>query len=368
MAVSNPPKPKLQALVSDLKLCKQLGAGGNAVVYEAKSKDQRLAIKFLINADPKRFERFRDEVLVVTNTLQGSRYVIPILEHHFPAASNGEFPWYTMPVATPLRKHLEGATKAAVLGALIELADGLAELHAMDVAHRDIKPENLFFYENAFRYGDFGIAKFPESSNLTTETEPVGPVGYIADEMIRHTATADPYKADVFSFAKTVWAILTNEKYPFLGQYSSNGRYALDKFLKEEEIVHEPLDTLLKASTQNTPEKRPTASDFAAALREARDALNDFSIKNVLQWDGAETSALSIPCARAEWTNSAEIVSVLKILSRRSGLNHCFLPGGGGWHVTGAESTEGGNATLLWHDEKLATVLKPTRLTLERLE
>jgi hypothetical protein len=367
MTLRAPNKKELQALVPRLKLCRQLGAGGNAIVYSAKSCEGQIAVKFLVNTDAKRFGRFRDEVLVVTTTLKNSLHVIPILEHHLPAVLGTEPPWYSMPVATPLRKHLEEATMLDRLTALADLADGLADLHERNVAHRDIKPENLFFFEETLRYGDFGIAKFPDSSGLTTDTEPMGPRDYMADEMIRDSASADPCKADVFSFAKTLWVLLTGQQHPFAGQYSRDGKYSLDTQLTPSEFVHEPLDDLLEQCTHNTPNMRPTAREVANALRRALDEQTDFSSRNSLQWRGAETLALSVPCSRIEWTTPTEIVRVLNLLSRRRGLNHCFLPDGGGWDITKAELTEGGNAILLWHDEFMASVVKPIRLTLERL-
>lgn len=360
-------KTELQALVTHVKLGKQLGAGGNAIVYAAKRDKEPVAIKFLLNPDAKRYGRFRDEVLVVTTTLKGSTRVVPILEHHLPTSRGKEIPWYVMPVATPLRAHLKGAPKCDVVSAVAQLADGLSDLHEKKVAHRDIKPENLFVFESTFRYGDFGIAKFPESSGLTTSTEPMGPLGYMADEMMRDSAIADPFKADVLSLAKTLWVLLTNQPYPFLGQYSRRGRYSLDNLLANDGFVHEPLDDLLEASTHSVPDKRPSARKLAQALRDALNAQEEFALRNPLQWAGAEALALGVPCARMEWTDPSAITEVVRLLCRRESLNHCFFPGGGGLDITDAELTEGGTSILLWHGERLATVVKPIRLTLERL-
>jgi serine/threonine protein kinase len=200
-------KSELQIAVPQYKLGKQLGAGGNAIVYKAKTGSGTVAIKFLVNPDPKRFARFRDEVLVVTTTLKDSPRVIPILEHHLPDPQEAASAWYVMPVATTLRNHLSAANQLKIIDAIAQVSEALAELHAAKVAHRDIKPENLFFHDKAYRFGDFGIAKFPESAGLTTATEPMGPAGYMADEMIRDSMSANPFRADIFSLAKTLWAL-----------------------------------------------------------------------------------------------------------------------------------------------------------------
>ena len=366
MSLKAPKKTELQLLVPRMKLGKPLGAGGNAIVYAAKCDKVPVAIKFLLNPDAKRYGRFRDEVLVVT-TLKGSTRVVPILDHYLPESRGAETPWYVMPIATPLRTHLKGALKRDVVDAVAELADGLSELHEKKVAHRDIKPENLFVFESTFRYGDFGIAKFPESSGLTTSTEPMGPLGYMADEMMRDSTTADPFKADVLSLAKTLWVLLTNQPFPFLGQYLRRGRYSLDNLLASDGFVHEPLDDLLEACTHSDPDKRPSARELAQALREALNAQEEFALRNPLQWAGAEALALGVPCARLEWTDPNAITEVVSLLCRRDSLNHCFFPRGGGLDIIKAELTEGGTAILLWHGERMATVVKPIRLTLERI-
>lgn len=367
MSLKVPKKIELQALVPQFNLGNQLGAGGNAIVYAAKRGGEPVAVKFLLNPDVKRYGRFRDEVLVVTTALKDSKWVIPIIEHHLPEALGSEIAWYAMPVATPLRKHLKDAPTRDLVSALTELADGLVDLHEKNVAHRDIKPENLFFFDNSFRYGDFGIAKFPESTGLTTTTEPMGPLGYMADEMMRESTNADSFKADVLSLAKTLWVLLTNQPYPFLGQYSRRGRYCLDILLAKDRFVHEPLDNLLEASTHTIPDMRPTPREFAQALRDVLAAQEDFGLRNPLQWAGAEALAIDVPSSRMEWTAPAAIVEVVKLLCRRESLSHTFFPGGGGLDITDAELTEGGAAILLWHSKGLATVIKPLRLTLERL-
>lgn len=362
-------KSDLQGAVPQYKLGKQLGSGGNAIVYKAKTDSATVAVKFLVNPDPKRFARFRDEVLVVTTTLKDSPRVIPILEHHLPDPQEAAIGWYAMPVATTLRKHLSTANQLKIIDAIAHVSEGLAELHAANVAHRDIKPENLFFHDQTYRFGDFGIAKFPESAGLTTATEPMGPAGYMADEMIRDSMNANPFSADILSLAKTLWVLLTNQKFPFLGQYMRRGRYSLDQLLPKSEFIHEPLDDLLEASTHSIPELRPTALEFAETLRHVLEAQKDFGIANPLQWAGAEALALTVPSARIEWTTLESIVEVLRLLSRRRALNHCFFPSGGGLDVTGADLVEGDQAIMLWHaeDRSHGTVVKPTRLTLERL-
>ena len=117
--MKTPKKRELQTLLPQFKLNKPLGSGGNAIVYEATRGPDRVAVKFLLNADPRRYGRFRDEVLVVTTALKDSNRIIPIIDYQLPDAPGTEIPWYSMPVAIPLRQHLKGASRREVEAAAL---------------------------------------------------------------------------------------------------------------------------------------------------------------------------------------------------------------------------------------------------------
>lgn len=369
MALRSVKKKVLAAACPSIKLQTELGSGGNARVFAATSVTHgSVAVKFLLNENTKRYHRFRDEVLVVTTRLLGSRRVIPIFQHHLPdPLRTDDYPWYVMPSARRLRDSLMGRPWKSRLQALIELADGLSELHALEVAHRDIKPDNLFELDGSYRFGDFGIAAFPENAGVTSVNEPMGPAGYMAPEMLKTPTTADPYMADVYSLAKTVWAVLSEERFAFGGHYDASTAVGLSNYIGAKDLVIEPVDTLLEDSTRVTPAERPTAKEFSTRLKDALEVQDDFRRANVLQWEAAELQALRGPgLARAVWEGAPEIARVITLLSRRDGLNHCFFPSGGGLTVEEATACEGNEMLALRTQLTGMTIVKPTRLTLER--
>ena len=106
---------------------------------------------------------------------------------------------------------------------LVEVARGLAAVHAAGVIHRDVKPDNIIVgRDGRARLGDFGLAR----SDATT-TEPAGntlAVGstaiagtpaYMAPELLR----GDPASSasDQFSFGVTAYEILAGAR-PFPGR------------------------------------------------------------------------------------------------------------------------------------------------------
>jgi len=235
----------------------------------------KVAIKFFLNDDKRRWQRFMDEVKVVTSHLKGSPRVVPILESRLSPQGTDEAPWYVMPAAETVRDVLKSLTWREMLPAFAELADGLVELHRAGVAHRDIKPENLFRLDGGHRFGDFGIAAFPDRAGITKEDEPMGPASFIAPEMEANSGDADSFLADVYSLAKTFWALLADEKFAFPGQYRPKGSEGLGDKPKASGFVLEPLEALLEQATASSPGARPTASELAARLREVAGVQND---------------------------------------------------------------------------------------------
>lgn len=370
MGIRSAKKSQLAAACPGITLGEELGAGGNARVYAGISETYGpVAIKFMLNDDTKRYGRFRDEVLVVTTTLLGSKHVMPIIEHHVPVPplEASAFPWYSMPVARRFSLSMAGKSWSEKLTALAQLADGLVSIHTLNVAHRDIKPDNLFELDESYRFGDFGIASFPNKSGLTRCNEPMGPWAFMSPEMLSEATAADPFKADVYAFAKTVWCVLTERKVPFIGNYVADSADGLVNFRDSARFTVEPLDTLLEASTRVTADQRPTAQQFSDALRLVISIQDDYRHANALQWEAAEIAALRTSgLARAVWTGATEIAEVLTLMGRRHGMNHCFFPDGGGHTVTEAIACEGGEMLALRLESMGLSVVKPVRLTLER--
>ena len=124
-----------------------------------------------------------------------------------------------MELATPIRTALgKRASLRAVVEAMIEVATTLAAMHDRGVAHRDIKPDNLFQSGTRYVVGDFGLADFEGRTAITAPGEKVGPVYYIAPEMLNRAQAADGRAADVFSFAKSLWVLVSGQQFPLPGK------------------------------------------------------------------------------------------------------------------------------------------------------
>lgn len=120
---------------------------------------------------------------------------------------------------------LEGRTLAGLLVARgrlapdevikigVELASGLAAVHAAGIIHRDVKPSNVFVTRdpaNQVRLLDFGTAKVFDDVRTVSLTQAgaiLGTPEYMAPEALLSLATAD-HRVDVYGLGATLYELL----------------------------------------------------------------------------------------------------------------------------------------------------------------
>lgn len=162
-----------------------------------------------------------------------------------------------MPVAISLRDYLEEKSNVQdIVECFIELANTLGILHDKDIVHRDIKSENLNYYKEHYCLADFGLVDYPDKESITKSGERIGANATMAPEMKINAKYADAKKADVYSLAKTLWMLITKNKFGFEGVYTiESDKINLEKLIPKTHWIE--LSELLIRSTQyNTDAKR----------------------------------------------------------------------------------------------------------------
>jgi eukaryotic-like serine/threonine-protein kinase len=228
-----PPDAPGAALVTDdpksiggYKLLRILGSGGMGTVYEAENAvtGQRVALKLISRsyaANPEVVRRFQQEgklaskiahprcvFILAADEEQGRPYIVMEL---MPGPTLGDYVRAKGPLPVP-----EAVTK------IMDVIDGLAEVHRLGLVHRDMKPSNCFLDNNGrVKVADFGLAKAlaqpnlgESSAHLTKTGSFLGTPLYAAPEQVKGEKVDQ--QADIYAVAATLYFTLAG-KAPFEG-------------------------------------------------------------------------------------------------------------------------------------------------------
>ncbi len=256
-------RPRTGNIVGGYRLGKRIGEGGNGCVFVVQGESSIVCKVHTRNTHEAR-TRFEREVRVQRSLRHAG--VLPILETNVDGETMGEFLWFSMPRAKPLLEH---ATRLPVFDRvelLQRVASTLADLASEGIHHRDIKPSNLLIGSAGPLVADFGLVSTPaDLGDLTAHRDKLGSQFYIPPEMINSPGEAHGAAADVYSFAKTAWVILSGQTYPVPGVHDADGSARLTSLLPDVSNIR-AIDVLLEGMTSDVPSRRPEMRVVAAEL------------------------------------------------------------------------------------------------------
>lgn len=315
-----------------------LGTGGNARVYQVKSKEtgEEFALKELYNKTQEKKCRFIDEINIIKQNYKMVDGIIPIID------SSTEKFWYTMPIANSVITHIEASKEEIedIIRGIIQLSETLSKLHSKQISHRDIKPSNIYFYNGKYCFGDFGLVDYPDNAHdFTRSDKGLGAIFTIAPEMKRDPQNADGKKADVFSLAKTTWMLLSGDERGFDGVYDFLDKSYSLRFVKKFMGIHiVELEELLTNATNNNPDLRPDIESFRKQLEIWLDVSSNYEKSQASDWRFLNKYLFGdISPDSTTWRSTDRIVNVLNIIGALPAYNHMLFSGQGGLDFSRAE-------------------------------
>ncbi|MFO0555290.1 MAG: protein kinase, partial [Polyangiaceae bacterium] len=218
---ASPVRLEAGAQVSDrLRLVRPLGQGGMGSVWVARhaTLDIDVAVKFIAPSlgaiDPDVLLRFKREAQLAAK-LAGP-HVVRTLDH---GVTRDGVPYIAMELlkGESLAERIERAgpiAPAELVRIVDDVAEGLAEAHALGIVHRDIKPQNLFVTRSpsgkeVVKVLDFGIARSESKEDAVTASGGVlGTALYMSPEQLMEPGSPDK-SADLWALAVVAYEALT---------------------------------------------------------------------------------------------------------------------------------------------------------------
>ncbi len=241
------------------KLGAKIGGGGNGVVRALADVDSVVCKELTRNSKEGR-ARFTREVTILQAISHPG--VIAVLDSNVATATRNDVLWFTMPRARPF-PDATTTTLPERIALLAQVAATLADLAAAGIHHRDIKPSNLLYLAELPVVADFGLVTGPDDlGDLTVGRPKLGSNFYVPSELINEPSKAAGAPADVYSFGKTIWVVLSGKAFP---PNQVGGAAALNVLLPNEQRLSE-IDALLRVMTAEDPTDRPSMAAVAGDL------------------------------------------------------------------------------------------------------
>ncbi|KAI9022654.1 kinase-like domain-containing protein [Hyaloraphidium curvatum] len=241
---------------------RKLGEGGFGIVYVGKLRGTTtVAVKTIKGElDDRTMARFAKEVATWEGLVQ--RNVLPLMGFCI------EPPMMIMDLAEAnLRKYLKERNWDQKLGLrfMLEVATGMAYLHACGVLHGDLKSVNVLIDGGRAVIADFGLSRVRLEVCRTSTTEAVGGVrgtpAYIAPEVLTTGHLRPP--ADVYSFAMLGSEVVSRGRHPFdhmINVHAIMYQAAVEKARpkRPDDDVPDALWALIERCWKHEPADRPT--------------------------------------------------------------------------------------------------------------
>jgi serine/threonine protein kinase len=156
------------------------------------------------------------------------------------------------------------------------IAEGLANIHNVDIIHRDLHSGNIFFNKNLHSHhsyslyiGDLGISK--SATESTDNKENYGIIPYMASEIFKGQKYTKA--SDIYSFGMIMWEFMTSRR-PFWDR-----NHDIELIIDICDGLRPPIVTnapegyieLMKECWQSDPDKRPQAIDVYSKMCKIRE-------------------------------------------------------------------------------------------------
>ena len=315
--------------VNDLNVEKKpFAKGGFGKVYDAKWRDQNVAIKVVISSADidKQIKELKYEAYLAIGLLHpnvirlfGSTWVKD--EKSFgivmEKAEHGS-----------LDKWIGKMEHAYAAKTAMGIIDGLDYVHKRKVVHRDLKPQNILMCgpreDMIPKIADFGLSKVIQTVTMHTA---VGTPLYMAPEVRNFCAYGS--SADIYSLAMMLFEMFSGQLSAQEASSQALLKVMIDvigkRITKVPENFKVPvcLRDVIERGWDETPEKRPSLSEYRSAMKtlvnEPTSPVKQMVQRNVSKLQQAQEMAnvnIAIPLQGMSWSASCENLNSKQLRSQ----------------------------------------------------
>ena len=187
----------LQVGKHKVTVVKYLSEGGFAHIYKVtidplENESDIACLKRVIVPDKNGLNELRKEVDVM-KTLRHSRNIVKYYDSHAERLENGTYQVLVLMELCPngslldyMNKHIKTKlTEPQILKIMLDICQGIYEMHKLKLVHRDIKIENVLIdSKNQFQLCDFGSTAVP-----TMPPQDQQQFNYLSHDILYHTTS-----------------------------------------------------------------------------------------------------------------------------------------------------------------------------------
>ncbi len=272
MSVAPSALPDRELVLERYRPLRPLGRGGSGSVWLAR--DERTGLDVALKIVPREGKRAARALreMEAASRLRHDRCVRAL---DFGEDTGHVYIVYEVVDGQTLRERIRTGrlTDREAVETAAQVLDALAHAHRQGIVHRDVKPSNVIVEdlpELSTKLLDFGLAQFDDADTLTAVGDVPGTLAYIAPERLAGSDASA--RSDVWAVGVMLWEALAGS-HPFWGVPMPQVAGAIadgapPRSAKRPDLPRR-LTAAVDAALSVDPERRPTAVQLAAELREA---------------------------------------------------------------------------------------------------
>ena len=194
---------------------KTLGEGGFGIVYLVEKDKKQYALKqSKIKLTAKEIEQYKNMINILSKI--NNEYLIKYYETFMENDTFNILMEYAgeknlKQFIQDYKNKNELIDEKIIIHIILQICEGLKEIHDNKIIHRDLTPDNIFIDDNnKIKIGDFGISKIITTFNKYAKTQ-IGKSHYLAPEIEKGIEYNN--KVDIYSLGCIIYELFTTNEY-----------------------------------------------------------------------------------------------------------------------------------------------------------